>query len=112
MSMFMQSFNKVAIIIDYVVNKDFIANTLCENKEKPELKCHGKCQMSKRLVAEERKTKAPVNTNLADKFEIQLYYEEITNSMIFFVLDSEYTQTHQTSHYTPPVIPIFHPPAA
>lgn len=48
-------------VIDYVVNYDYIAKVLCENKAKPELKCNGKCQLMKELAkaAEEEKPISP-----------------------------------------------------
>jgi len=47
-----------------VVNKEYIVENLCENKDKPELKCQGTCHLKKELIKnEERKTdetKTPV----------------------------------------------------
>lgn len=37
-------------VIDYVVNYHYIATVLCENKDKPELKCCGKCHLKKELA--------------------------------------------------------------
>nr|WP_246223785.1 hypothetical protein [Fulvivirga kasyanovii] len=37
------------IWVDYEVNKDFIAKVLCINRDKPELKCNGKCYLAKKL---------------------------------------------------------------
>ncbi|MBL6446716.1 hypothetical protein JMN32_10360 [Fulvivirga sp. 29W222] len=37
------------IWLDYQVNKDFIAKVFCINKDKPELKCNGKCYLAKKL---------------------------------------------------------------
>lgn len=39
-------------IADYIVNYDYIVNVLCENKDKPELQCDGKCYLSKMLAKE------------------------------------------------------------
>lgn len=39
-------------VIDYVVNYDYIVNVLCENKDRPELQCNGKCHLSKELAKE------------------------------------------------------------
>lgn len=36
-------------VVNYVVNYDYIAEKLCENKAKPELMCNGKCYLSKEL---------------------------------------------------------------
>lgn len=39
-------------IADYIVNYDYIVNVLCENKDRPELQCDGKCYLSKMLAKE------------------------------------------------------------
>jgi hypothetical protein len=36
-------------IIEYYANYDYIANVLCENKDKPYLDCNGKCYLNKQL---------------------------------------------------------------
>lgn len=37
-------------IANYIVNYDYIVENLCENKEKPEMMCNGKCYLSKELT--------------------------------------------------------------
>ena len=37
-------------VLDYIINYDYIANELCENKAKPELKCNGKCHLVNELA--------------------------------------------------------------
>lgn len=41
------------IIAHYQLNKDYIARVLCENRDKPELHCDGKCYLAKRLKAQQ-----------------------------------------------------------
>ena len=36
-------------IIEYYANYDYIANVLCENRDKPYLECNGKCYLQKQL---------------------------------------------------------------
>ena len=35
--------------LEYAVNKDYIAAELCENKDRPEMKCGGSCYLMKQL---------------------------------------------------------------
>ncbi|MCB0395555.1 MAG: hypothetical protein KDD36_02810 [Flavobacteriales bacterium] len=35
--------------IEYAVNKDYIAKVLCINKDKPQMKCHGKCHRTAQI---------------------------------------------------------------
>lgn len=52
--MLAQTFSQWLIVMDYEINKDYIAKVLCENKNRPQLKCKGKCQMMKKLAEEEK----------------------------------------------------------
>jgi len=40
---------KLGIVIWYQANKAYIAQNLCENRDKPEMKCCGKCYLKKQL---------------------------------------------------------------
>lgn len=33
----------------YEINKEYIANNLCENRNKPEMHCNGKCHLRKQI---------------------------------------------------------------
>jgi len=56
-------------VVDYVANYEYIINVLCENKDKPELKCNGKCYLGKQLAKEVQESEeAPFNSQ--DKIEI------------------------------------------
>ena len=41
-------------IAEYIINYDYIATYLCENKNRPQLECNGKCYLSKMLAEESR----------------------------------------------------------
>ena len=43
---FLASFQNSLILVDYQINRDFY-EIHCVNKAKPELNCHGKCEMQK-----------------------------------------------------------------
>lgn len=38
--------------VEYIINYDYIVNELCENKDKPQLNCDGKCYLAKQLAKE------------------------------------------------------------
>ncbi len=42
-------FLRIGIVINWKINQDFIAENLCENKDKPRMCCKGKCQLKKQL---------------------------------------------------------------
>ena len=37
-------------VFEYVINYDYIVTELCENKEKPVMRCNGKCHLMKELA--------------------------------------------------------------
>ncbi|MCW8981659.1 MAG: hypothetical protein OQJ83_09755 [Altibacter sp.] len=39
-------------VAEYVMNYDFIVERLCENRDKPQLECNGKCYLSKQISKE------------------------------------------------------------
>lgn len=52
--MIMQSFNKLGIILAFNINRDYIASALCENRDKPEMHCNGRCVLAKKLKQAEQ----------------------------------------------------------
>jgi hypothetical protein len=46
----------------FKLNQDFIAKTLCINRDKPEKKCNGKCQLTKKIAEskDDSPSQAPV----------------------------------------------------
>ena len=61
---------QLGILISFQINQDYIAENLCENKDKPKLQCNGHCQLFKQLG----ETKGPQNSifqkNIAQDFEV------------------------------------------
>ncbi|REC49033.1 hypothetical protein [Chryseobacterium pennipullorum] len=51
-------FRPLIPMADYAVNYNYIVNTLCVNKSKPELHCNGKCYLSKELAKANSDTEA------------------------------------------------------
>lgn len=62
------SMHQLALAAMYVLNQDYIAATFCVNKEKVEMKCNGKCHLSKSISkateSSENKDKASVEIQL------------------------------------------------
>ncbi len=109
LSLLVASTSKGLIVIAYYANKDFIAKTLCENKDKPELKCKGKCHLNKDLQKEEKQSSTQ-GTSLKEVQEISPYISvdhykhDITSSSLRYVsLCLCFSQLSLASD-------IFHPP--
>ncbi len=66
--------------VDYMVNYDYISKVLCVNKEKPALKCNGKCHLMKELAKaseDEKPLNSDKKSNAKQEIEV-LFFEAIT----------------------------------
>lgn len=72
------------VCLDYEIRKDYIAKTLCVNKNKPILLCNGKCYLAKKLAQ-------------AEKQEQRQAEQDYMASLIYQVMDvkSDYSFTAQ-----------------
>ena len=62
-------FSRLFIYAGFELNQNYISSTLCENRDKPELHCNGKCYLMKKLKqAEEKEQK---QERQAQKTQIQ-----------------------------------------
>jgi hypothetical protein len=50
---------KVSVWFNYCLRYEYYVLVLCENKAKPELKCNGKCRLSKDLKSVDEKSEKP-----------------------------------------------------
>jgi hypothetical protein len=73
---FVYSLNfKSLITIDYFINQVEITELFCINKDKPQLKCNGKCHLTQELKEVETKnTGAPFAQNV-NEFNIELIFD-------------------------------------
>lgn len=49
-------FIPIVPLVEYVVNYQYISEVLCENKDKPQMSCSGKCYLKKQVKASIEKT--------------------------------------------------------
>ena len=106
----MQAFSKWMILLEYELNKEYIAAKLCENKARPILKCKGKCQLAKKLAAEDASSNT---TNYQAKFQ-EVAFTDNWLSLLAVPPSTAASSVHAVyvSHsFTEPHFPIFHPPA-
>ncbi len=47
------TFSQVLVVASFLSNRTFIAKNLCENIDRPELECNGKCFLMKKLKEDE-----------------------------------------------------------
>lgn len=98
-------------VVDFAINQDYIAAYLCENQDRPELDCQGKCFLMTKLrkqMNESQKHKAKQLTQLS-KIEVMNLHE---NSKFRFgnLGFLSIPQTDNPNTNTGYLAGIFHPP--
>jgi len=102
-------------VIDYVVNYHYFATVLCENKDKPQLNCCGKCHLKKELAKAsegEKPNSSDKKDNTKQEVEV-LFYEDIASLVIAPIyFESETTRIDNYSNFYVHLkgCAIFHPP--
>jgi hypothetical protein len=109
-----QTFSKWLIIIDFQMNKAYIAKDLCVNKTKPKMHCNGNCQMMKKMAEEEKENSSPINTNNHKITSEETVYFHKTIVPTIVPIEEErlkYNSIYNFSKLYAPVSSIFRPPA-
>jgi hypothetical protein len=104
--------NNVVIVTDFLVNQDFIAKTLCIQKEEQK-GCMGKCQLKKELVKNNTNTNqdAPAPTNDRTRLDVFIIYTNPTHNTEDFlsitssIHTSVYRQKQLSSGYYSILLP-------
>ena len=113
LSVFLLQFaSRISIYADYMINKDYISEVLCVNRDEPEMHCNGECHLKSEIEKEEKSEKSPINT-VKDKNEIQLFSE--SNAVFSFSIEPLLIQPIPFYHSPFSVkhtVSIFHPPSA
>ncbi|HRZ32748.1 MAG TPA: hypothetical protein P5188_10590 [Flavobacterium sp.] len=107
-------FRPIFPVFNYVVNYDYISKELCENKEKPELKCNGKCHL-KADLAKASEENIPASQETKSNITLELLFLETFPE---FKFNRIYVEKHQVSisysrlYFRLHSTSIFHPPTA
>ncbi|MEJ8757230.1 hypothetical protein WG947_09505 [Pontibacter sp. H259] len=109
--MLLQTFGKVLVLVDYQANKEYIMEFLCINRDKPQLNCKGKCQLTKKLKAQHDTDKQANERGQKQEVQVNLYCQ----SLFLFPFITSESIVVQPSHYTCSYTSvayhsIFHPP--
>jgi hypothetical protein len=110
-SIFLQTFTSFVIQAEYLLNKSYIANNLCVNKDKPAMHCNGKCYLSKKLKEQEKQDQqAP--TSKKERLEVVPFFlpKQFSFAVVSISTRQEYYVTDDpvSSAF---LCSIFHPPA-
>ena len=99
-------------VMDYVVNYEYIATELCENRSQPELNCNGKCHLKKEM-AKASENDVPSSEKKNFKVEIPLLFLEAITSFDFSnpvmpEMENDSCYCNLYSHMN--AFMVFHPP--
>jgi hypothetical protein len=108
-----QSIGKLFVLAWYQVNKTYIAQKLCENRNKPKMHCNGKCQLRKKMQQLEQdspcKPSVPAKIDKIAILEFLLPANQTTLNNPFSILkkpiifyDKQYTFSFSNCLLKPP----------
>lgn len=107
-SLLTQNISKLIIVINYQVNKEYIAKNLCVNRDKPKSCCEGKCELKKQLDEEDKKENLPAG--FKDKFEKQNYYSPGIKVLAYRLTISKPNFNYLSCKTNSDPRQVFHPP--
>lgn len=96
------------VFVDYQVNYEFYSQVLCENKNKPELQCNGKCHMMKEM-AETKDDEAKGQTSEFHRIRLVEIIHEV--KIVSFIKSEKhaqfftYSEAAESLGFTPPTPP-------
>ena len=110
--------SKVTVMVNWKLNQQAIADSLCININKPDVMCHGTCVLNDRLQQVDETKNIPlselvkeyklqpfictelINLNFSESFSLQ-------REKRFYFYSQNYFHFHSTSVFTPPDTAIF-----
>ena len=105
-------FRPIFPVLSYVVNYEHISKELCENKEKPELECNGKCHLKTEL-AKASSENIPASQESKKTVTLELVFLEILPEITFnrfFVEKQQVSISYSRLYFRLHSTRIFHPP--
>ena len=101
--------------LEYIVNYDYIVKELCENKEKPALKCNGKCHLMKELAKtaeDDKNTSSDKKQNVKQEIEVLFYqdFKSLSCSTSYVFTNNKINSVYQNLYALTAIQSTFHPP--
>jgi len=108
-------FKPVLPVVEYIVFYDYIKNELCVNKDKPEMKCNGKCHLMKEMS---KASDTPENGQDKKHFSVELHEVFLNDLQETFVVFppmqigvEKINSTYNNLYTYRKIASVFHPPA-
>ena len=105
--------NQWGAVAYYRINRDYIAENLCVNRDKPMLNCNGQCYLAKKLKAAEEKEQKSNSERLEKMPEVVLSFQAIQSVFTARFTSVELVENHfSTQEFFPNAAAkgFFHPP--
>lgn len=110
LSLVWQISSKTYLFVQFSINQEEIAKTLCENKEKPKSCCEGKCMLEKEIKKEE-KQEAKYPSALKEKIDkTEICPDYISYLSPVFSNSSVQSFIYETEKPHDVSVLVFHPP--
>jgi len=108
-SIAIQSFSQGIVVLQFKVQRNYIAKNLCVNRSKPMLHCNGKCALAKKLRQQEKKQETP-DLKLPGKADVissrSFFVQQLTLATSIRPVYSDYSEAPLRDLPTT----FFHPP--
>jgi len=91
----MQSVSLLLTEAQFLSNHSYIASSLCENRDKPQMHCDGKCYLKKELNHQQEQQNSS-HTTIHQIFSFSLIFEE-TEAYHFFCEAHDFCHPFQTN---------------
>jgi hypothetical protein len=102
------------LYLDFEIRRDYIVANLCENRNKPQLKCNGKCYLAKRLAAAQKQEQKQAENDYVSKLLLQPMDLRVVEFSIpavsFRKSKSVVYRYHPSLEIREGISDIFHPP--
>lgn len=109
------TFSQWGMIAYYQINKAYITRVLCENRDKPQLHCNGKCYLAKKLKEQQEKQDKQTSDRVQNIPVLQLFSSPITSFDFLtaqYVPAQEHNFPYHLASYQAPLSILVPPPCA
>jgi len=107
-----QAFSQVVIVASFFANQDFIAKNLCENRDKPQMHCNGKCCLKKKMEKNAQNESSQSGKKYQQVLNIFCSTNKIEAPSIQIMLTRAKYFNHDETMISSFHHSVFHPPAA
>jgi hypothetical protein len=111
-AMVAQMSSRFVVLLDFELNKDYIAKNLCENRDKPKSCCKGKCYLKKQLAKTDKEENVPSGKTGKNKIE-ELFcnsFKKVNNRIFYVIQNDNYPASKNEIAVHNYVASVFHPP--